>query len=55
MAIEERMGVKLSEYETNEGDALVHLNEATTAKKIAALNLDEAGFFKSGRDKKKRK
>jgi len=39
------MGIKLEEYEAKEDDVLVHLNEATTARKIAALNLDEAGFF----------
>jgi hypothetical protein len=41
------MGMKLSEYEAKEEDVLAHLNEATTAKKIAALNLDENGFFKA--------
>lgn len=47
LTIEGRMGMKLSEYEAKEEDVLAHLNEATTAKKIAALNLDENGFFKA--------
>lgn len=52
LTIEERMGVKLTEYEAKEDDILIHLNEATTARKIAALNLDEAGFFQPSATKK---
>jgi len=55
LAIEERMNTKLAEYDANEDDVLKHLNEATTAKKVAALNLDDAGFFSDGQRKKRSK
>ncbi|KAL6074907.1 putative ATP-dependent RNA helicase ddx49 [Balamuthia mandrillaris] len=55
LSIEQETGQKLTEHKAKETDVLVHLNEASTAKKLAELRLDETGFWDKIKQKRKEK
>jgi len=50
--IEDALEVTITEHEAEERDILVHLNESTTAIKLATLKLEEQGFWELSKEKK---